>query len=353
MPAEWYYLLSFLLGTIFVIALIPIVKRVGIATGQIDKPDSRKIHKTPIVRIGGIGIFAATLLTLLVLYLLTEELSFLSPAEIRAMVGVTLGGCAFFFMGLADDIFDLSPFWRLGLQLLTTAGLWWQGLQIDLSFLPWDNLLLINSLSFVITFLWLAGVANAVNWIDGMDGLAAGVTAVIALGIMFVTLENGNSGMALLMIMVAGSAIGFLWYNFHPASIFMGDGGSNFLGFMLAATSLVGIANEPSWGNTFAPFLLLGVPIGDMLIVINARLRKGQSPFVADKIHLHHRILAKGASQTITALFIYSLTLWTGTIALVLCGFKQPWIYFAPATIVLLVMSWQVRRSRKVEEKEL
>jgi len=352
MPAEWYYILSFVLGTSFVILITPIFKTIGIAIGQVDPPDSRKIHQTPIVRSGGVAIFLATGLTIVALDL-AKGFRFLEAQQLEAMIGVVLGGCAFFVMGLADDMWDLSPFWRLGLQLLATVGLWWQGIQIDLGFLPWDNAVVINGLSLVITFLWLAGVANAINWIDGMDGLAGGVTGIIALGILFVTLENGSYGMAFLMATVAGSAIAFLWYNFHPATVFMGDSGSNFLGFMLAACSLVGIANEPSLGETLAPFFLLGVPIGDMLIVINARLRQGQSPFVADKIHLHHRILAKGASQTMTALFIYALTLWTGTLALVFCDFQQPWIYFAPATILLLVMTWQLQRSRKVEETEL
>ncbi|AFZ43715.1 Glycosyl transferase, family 4, conserved region [Halothece sp. PCC 7418] len=351
MSAESYYLLSFLLGTILVIMLTPIVKRVGIATGQVDKPDSRKIHNAPIVRIGGISIFSATVLTVVALYL-TKGWDLLSPQEIKNVIGVTLGGCVFFLMGLADDIFDLSPFKRLGLQFLAIGGLWWQGLRIDLSFIPWDNALVVNSLSFLITFLWLAGVANALNWIDGMDGLASGVTGIIALGILFVTLENGNNGMALLMAIMAGSAIAFLWYNFHPATIFMGDGGSNFLGFMLAGASLVGIANESGWGNTLAPFVFLAVPIGDMIIVINARLRKGMSPFVADNIHVHHRLLAKGLSQTMTALLIYSVTLWTGTIGLMFGGIEQPWLYFLPATILLLIMIWQLQRSRKVQKEE-
>jgi len=351
MPAELYYLLAFGLGTAFVIATTPVVKTIGLATGQVDQPDARKIHKTPIVRIGGISIFVAILGTALILYFF-QGFAFLTPQQLQDLIRITLGACAFFVMGLADDIWNLSPFKRLGLQFLFIAGLWWQGLTIDLSFLPWENALLINPLSFVITFLWLAGVANAINWLDGMDGLAAGVTGIIALGLVFVTLENGSNGVALLMAIVAGSAIAFLWYNFHPATIFMGDSGSNCLGFLLAGGSLVGIANEPGLGNTLAPFVFLAVPIGDMLIVINARLRNGQSPFFADKIHIHHRLLAKGLSQTMTALLVYSVTLWTGTIGLVCCGVEQPWIYFIPATILLLVMIWQVQPSRKIEEKE-
>jgi len=256
MPAEWYYLISFLLGTALVVVTIPVIKKIGIATEQLDKPDSRKIHKIPIVHLGGVGIFLATLLTLIVLYL-GGGWNFVDAEQAQQIIGVILGGCAFFVLGLADDLWDLSPFWRLGLQLVTTGGLWWQGLQIDLGFLPWENALLINISSFVITFLWLAGVANAINWLDGMDGLAAGATAVIALGIVFITLENGNSGIALLMVVIAGGSIGFLWYNFHPATIFMGDGGSNFLGFMLAGCSLMGIANEPSFVKDNLHFLLI------------------------------------------------------------------------------------------------
>jgi UDP-GlcNAc:undecaprenyl-phosphate GlcNAc-1-phosphate transferase len=351
MPAELYYLLAFGLGTAFVIATTPVVKTIGLATGQVDQPDARRIHKTPIVRIGGISIYIAIFGTALALYWL-QGFSFLTSQQVQSVTVILMGGFAFFLMGLADDIWDISPFIRLVLQFLTIGVLWGQGLQIDLTFLPWDNPLLINSLSFLITFLWLAGVANAINWIDGMDGLAAGVTSIIALGTLFVTLENGSSGVALLMAIVAGSAIAFLWYNFHPATIFMGDSGSNCLGFMVAGASLVGIANEPGLGNTLAPFVFLAVPIGDMLVVINARLRRGQSPFFADKIHIHHRLLAKGISQTMTALLVYSVTLWTGTIGLICCSVEKPWIYFVPATILLLVMIWQVQPSRKVEEKE-
>ncbi len=349
MPAEWYYLLSFLLGTLFVIILIPIVKKIGRASKQVDQPNPRKIHQTPIVRIGGIAIFAAIALTMISLYL-GGKIPFLEGEQIQTMITISLGGVIFFLMGLADDIWHLSAFYRLGLQLLATIGLWWQGLKIDLSFLPWDNVLMTDSLSLVITFLWLAGVANAVNWLDGLDGLAAGVVGIIALGILFITLENGNFGVALLMTPLAGSAIAFLWYNFYPATIFMGDSGSNFLGFTLAAGSLVGIANEAGVGNLLIPFLLLGVPIGDMLVVIIARLRQGKSPFHADQIHIHHRILAKGASQTVTALFLYSLTLWSVSIALVFYGLEKPWIYFAPATLLLLGMTWQVKQSGKEQQ---
>ena len=351
MPVESYYLLSFLLGTILVVTLTPMVKRAGMATGQVDKPDERKIHKTPIVRIGGVSICCASVGTLGGLYWM-PGLDFLTPQEWQNIMGVTLGGCAFFAMGLADDLWDLSPFKRLGLQFITVSALWWQGLRIDLSFLPWENALVTQSLSFMITFLWLAGVANALNWMDGMDGLAAGVTGIIAFGLLFVTLDNGSKGMALLMAIIAGSAIAFLWYNFHPATIFMGDSGSNFLGFMLAGASLVGVANEPGWGNTLAPFVFLAIPIGDMVVVINARLRKGMSPFFADQIHIHHRLLAKGLSQTMTALLIYTVTLWTGTVGLICCGIEQAWIYFIPATILLVIMIVQLQPSRKLEKKE-
>ncbi|QDZ40347.1 undecaprenyl/decaprenyl-phosphate alpha-N-acetylglucosaminyl 1-phosphate transferase [Euhalothece natronophila Z-M001] len=351
MSAEWYFLLAFAFGTSLVVAVTPIVKKIGIATKQVDKPDLRKIHTFPIVRIGGGSIFIAIMLSLGILYGV-QGWAFLDSEAVNRLIIIILGGCAFFAMGLADDIWDLSAFYRLRLQFLVIVGLWWQGLRVDLSFLPWDNSFLLGGLSLLITFLWLAGVANAVNWIDGMDGLAGGVTGIIAFATLFITLENGNYGVALLMATTAGSAIAFLWYNFHPADIFMGDGGSNFLGFLLAASSLAGIANEPGLGNTLAPFVLLAVPIGDMLVVITARLRAGKSPFIADQIHIHHRLLAKGISQTMTALFLYTLTLWVGTLALVFCNFERPWIYFAPATVVLLGMTWQVQRSRK-QKKEL
>ncbi|MFW6367996.1 MAG: undecaprenyl/decaprenyl-phosphate alpha-N-acetylglucosaminyl 1-phosphate transferase, partial [Halothece sp.] len=141
MPPEWYFLIAFFLGTSLVVAITPVVKTIGSATKQVDQPDFRKIHTTPIVRIGGVSIFVSMLLTLGILYGI-ERWAFLDAEAVNGLIIILFGGCAFFAMGLADDLWDLSPFYRLGLQLLTSIGLWWQGLGVDLSFLPWENSLL-------------------------------------------------------------------------------------------------------------------------------------------------------------------------------------------------------------------
>lgn len=256
--------------------------------------------------------------------------------------GVTLGGLAFFLIGLADDLFSLSPFIRLLMQATVAAVAWWMGVQIDFLNVPFDGLVQMGWLSLPITVIWLVGMANAINWIDGLDGLAAGVSGIAAVVMLVVTLFMQQPAAGLIAAALAGGALGFLRYNFNPAQIFMGDGGAYFMGFTLAGVGVIGLVKSTAVTAVLLPYLILAVPIVDMSAVILARLRHGKSPFVADKRHLHHRLLQAGLSQRLAVLFIYSLTLWVGSLALAFAGVPSGIAYAFGATSLVSYTSWQV-----------
>jgi UDP-GlcNAc:undecaprenyl-phosphate GlcNAc-1-phosphate transferase len=187
----------------------------------------------------------------------------------------------------------------------------------------------------------LAGVVNAINWIDGLDGLASGVSCIASITVAIVSLFTGQPTVALVMLALAGSLIGFLYYNFNPAHIFMGDGGSYFIGFTIAGISIVGLVKSATITAIVLPFLILAVPILDMVAVILARLKNGQSPMAADKRHLHHRLLKIGLSHRFTVLFIYTLALWTGSLAIALAGIPNSLFVVIATTGLLGCSSWR------------
>ncbi|WOD41515.1 MraY family glycosyltransferase [Nodosilinea sp. E11] len=302
-----------------VVGLTPLVQKIGFKFGYIDQPNARKIHRQPIVRIGGVGIFIGTFTS----WILTDQLM-ATAAESSIFLALLLGGIGFFATGLMDDLFDLSPFARLGIQALLSAGVWHLGIRLDALPLPGLTAALPAWLSLLVTFLWLAGMANAINWLDGMDGLAAGtatVAAVVLAALAWPT-QPAIAGMALGL---AGATLGFLRYNAAPARIFMGDGGSYFLGFALAAIALVGLPHDGSITTALLPFLVLLIPVLDMTLVIGARLSDRKSPFFPDQRHIHHRLMHANFPKATVVWSIYSLTLLSGLSALLLLHSPLGW----------------------------
>ncbi len=341
MPEKLYHLIAFLVSTVFVLWTTPIVKTIGIKSGRVDKPSERKIHQRPMVRLGGVSIFAATIAALLIVWGL-GGFGILPTQKEWEVWGVTLGGCAFFLIGLADDLFNLSPLTRLLMQVIVATVAWSMGVHIDFLSIPFHGLVQMGWLSLPLTVIWLVGMANAINWIDGLDGLAAGVSGIAALVMLIVTLFMQQPAAALIAAALAGGTLGFLRYNFNPAQIFMGDGGAYFIGFTLAGVGVIGLVKSTAVTAVLLPYLILAVPIVDMSAVILARLRHGKSPFVADKRHLHHRLLQAGLSQRLVVLFIYSLTLWVGSLAVALVGIPSGIAYAFGATSLVSYTSWQV-----------
>ncbi len=326
-------------ATLTVLAITPAVRTIGLNKGWVDQPGERKIHDRPMVRTGGISIFLAVTFALLLVWGL-GFFGILEPQKEYQVWGVTIGAVLFFFLGLVDDFFNLPALPRLLIQVAIATGAWSVGVDVEVLSLPWFGVIKLGWLSLPITILWLVGVVNAINFIDGLDGLAAGVCGIAAVATFIVAVFTGQWAAALIAAAVAGGALGFLRYNFNPAQIFMGDGGAYFLGFLLGGLSVIGVVKLVTTVALVIPFCILAVPIFDTASVIVQRLRRGISPFKADKRHLHHKLLDAGLSHRSAVLVIYALTVWAGSIALAISGMPAGGTYTALATLVLGYVGW-------------
>jgi UDP-N-acetylmuramyl pentapeptide phosphotransferase/UDP-N-acetylglucosamine-1-phosphate transferase len=206
-------------------------------------------------------------------------------------------------------------------------------------------------LSLLATVLWLVGITNAINWLDGLDGLAAGVSGIAAFGLLSVSFNLDQAAAGLLAASLAGSCLGFLRHNFNPARIFMGDGGSYFLGFALAAVSIVGPAKGITSVSLLLPLLILSLPLADMSAVIFGRVRQGRSPFYPDRRHLHHRLLRAGFSHRRTVLLIYAFTQWLAALALVVANAEMHLLWLTLATAILIGVVVFARRQQQCEAR--
>jgi UDP-N-acetylmuramyl pentapeptide phosphotransferase/UDP-N-acetylglucosamine-1-phosphate transferase len=347
--------LAFVLAAALTALVVPLVRSLGLRWGLTDEPDARKQHTTPMVRLGGVGIVAGFVLALLLIWWMDGFGGL--PAEKDQLIWTTLAGSlCFFVIGLADDLFALPPLPRLGGQVAVAVVVWSQGVRIGALDLPFPlfgaapgSLVLPEALSLIATVIWLVGITNAINWLDGLDGLAAGVSGIAAVGLLSVSFSLDQPAAGLLAAALAGACLGFLRHNFNPARIFMGDGGSYFLGFALAAISIVGPAKGLTSVSLLLPLLILSLPLADMSAVIMGRLREGRSPFYPDRRHLHHRLLRAGFSHRRTVVLIYAFTQWLAALALVVANAELRFLWLGLATAVLVAV---VVRSRRRMQQE-
>lgn len=348
-----YHLVAFVVAALVVLLTTPIVKKIGLKSGYVDLPNPRKVHSRPMVRLGGISIFLGSLTALILVWFAGGFGDLPSPSEYEIW-GVTFGGLLFFLIGLLDDLFTLSAKSRLVMQLGVATMAWAMGVRIEFFTLPFLEPSLINlgMLSLPVTLIWLVGMTNAINFTDGLDGLAAGISGIAAVVMLITSLFMNQPAAAILAAALAGGALAFLRYNFNPAQIFMGDGGAYFLGFTLAGIGVIGLVKTVTTVAVVLPFLILAVPILDTSTVVANRLLRGQSPFAADKGHLHHRLLAAGLSQRRIVLFIYALTFWVGSLAMAYAGVPWGKLYALIATLLLAYACLQaVRRVLQARKK--
>jgi UDP-GlcNAc:undecaprenyl-phosphate GlcNAc-1-phosphate transferase len=356
------YLVVFGVSTLVVWVTVPIVRRLGLRAGVVDRPNDRKMHSAPVVRLGGVSIFLGSLVALLLAWDF-GWFGVLPSSKDYEIWGVTIGGLAFFLVGLADDIFNLSAGLRLVLQLAIAALAWHVGVSIDFITIPFVGVINLGWLSLPITVVWLAGMANAINWIDGLDGLAAGVSAIAAAVILVASLFMDQPAAALIAAALAGGCLGFLRYNFKftsAAEIFMGDGGAYYLGFTLAGVSVLGLVKSVTTVAVILPYIILAVPILDGSAVLLERWRRGESLMGAGKHHLHHRLVRAGLSKRRTVIYIYALTLWVGSLALAFSGMPAGGTYAVVTTVIMAIASYQVivkirkqAKQRRLAEREL
>jgi UDP-GlcNAc:undecaprenyl-phosphate GlcNAc-1-phosphate transferase len=289
------------------LVLTPVIKWIAIQAGAVDRPGTRKVHDVPVPCWGGIGIYLGfACAALLVL-----------PRG-HALSGLLVGGLVIVLIGMIDDWRGLTPWVKLVGQIFAASILVVYGIKVDFVTNPLGGMIYLGSLSVPVTILWVVAITNALNLVDGLDGLAAGVAAISAGTVAVVSFTQGEPLVAACALILAAAALGFLPHNFHPAKIFMGDTGSMFLGFMLASLAAIGLTKSATAFSLILPILILGIPIFDMLFAIVRRILTRQHIFTADRGHLHHRLLDLGLSHKQSVLIIYAVNLLLGGSAVLL-----------------------------------
>ena len=329
-----FMIFAFIVSFAFTFATTPLVRRFAFKIGAIDIPkDNRRMHKKPTPRIGGLAIiFGFTVATL----------CFAQPS--RQLYGTLAGAAIIAVMGVIDDCKNLPAKLKFVIQIIAALVVVFAGdIKIDVftnpNFLS-DNpyWVLPEWLSVTLTVIWIVFITNAVNFIDGLDGLAAGVSAIMSISLVFISIRVGEYSIAILGIALMGSCFGFLPFNFNPAKIFMGDTGSTFLGFMLATLSIQGVFKSYAVISFAVPLLILGLPLFDALFAMIRRILRGQSPMTADRGHLHHRLVDMGFSQKQTVFILYAISGVLGITAVLLAESGVPRALLLVICVLILLL---------------
>lgn len=323
---------SFAVAGAAALLLTPLVKRFAVKIGAMDAPNHRKVHTRIMPRLGGLAIYLAFVLTTLGAWLFAGE-----GFDWKIALGLLLGGTVIVTVGAFDDKFDLSPKVKLLGQIAAALIVVAFDVRIELLNIPFgDSMVDTSWLSIPLTVFWIVGVTNAVNLIDGLDGLAAGVSGIATATILVLAILMGNVTVILLSAVLLGSIVGFLFYNFHPAKIFMGDSGALFLGFALSTFSIMGF-KQATLVSFIVPLVILAVPLGDTFFAIVRRVLNRTPISVADKSHLHHCLQQIGLSHRQTVLVIYAVAIFFGLCA-VLLSQTANWVAVIFVAVLLLVM---------------
>lgn len=329
------YVIGFLVAAASSAALTPLVRKLALARGWVATPGGRNVHTTPTPRVGGIAMFVAFVGTLGGLVGFVPAARELAAEHVDWMIGLFAGGTAMFAVGLYDDLRKMRASYKLATHLFVGAVAWGLGFRIDSIDLPLLPPMSMGIFSMPITVLWIAGIINAVNLIDGLDGLAAGVVFFASITNLVVAVLSGSPLVAVWMAVLLGVVFGFLFFNFNPARIFMGDSGSYFLGLVLAVTSISGPFQKASFTvSVLAPLAALGVPIIDTLFAMLRRILERRPIFSPDRGHLHHRLLDMGITHRRAVLIIYAACICL-TVASIVVALGRSWeIGVALVTII-------------------
>lgn len=299
------YLALFLAGMLLAYLLTPAVRTMATLAGAIDQPGGRKLHTGQTPLWGGIAVALPFVLLLTAVTALPNVFREALLPESDRLAGI-VGACLIMLAaGMADDLYDLRPRTKLCCQIVAATWAYACGVRIDQMTLPFFGSVTLESTKFFMTLLWLVGLTNAVNLIDGLDGLATGVMMLAALGNFVIALMLGNCWMALASVLLAGALLGFLRFNFPPASIFLGDAGSQGLGMLVACMSLASSQKSPTLTIFVISILILGLPVMDTSVTIVRRWLRGVHPFRADHGHLHHLLQFSGLSKRQSLLILY------------------------------------------------
>lgn len=288
----------FLSASLLTVAFIPVVRRMAIRLGVVDQGGGRRIHAGVVPRLGGVGIFLSCLLAVF----FSSVLPISTQLSSTMLVGLFAAGAIVFLTGVLDDVKGMKVYTKLILEILAACVMYYSGFKAD--FISFNQYFNTNTLSLFFTILWVLVVTNAINLIDGMDGLAAGTGIFITFTMVLVTSDPLSIVVALALM---GALAGFLFFNYPPAKIFMGDSGSLFLGFMLAALSIKTSNKSTMMLGIMVPITIFAFPLMDMLCAVIRRYYRGLPLGEADREHIHHKLLEKGFSKKTAVLFLYSV----------------------------------------------
>ena len=333
-----YLFCAFVVAFVFSFTSTPLVKKLAFKIGAIDIPkDNRRMHKEPIPRLGGLAIIFGFLVAILCF-----------NTGFNKQLAATLAGAAIIVVkGIVDDCKNLDAQLKFAIQIFAALVVIFFGdIRINVFTNPnifSDSLywVLPGWLSVAVTVIWIVFITNAVNFIDGLDGLAAGVSAIMSVSLVFISVRLGEYTIGLIGIALMGGCFGFLPFNFNHAKIFMGDTGSTFLGFMLATVSIQGVFKSYAVISFAVPLLILGLPLFDAMFAMLRRILTGHSPMMADRGHLHHRLIDMGFSQKQTVFILYAISGVLGITAVLLAenGTMRALVLVICVLILLLIGS--------------
>lgn len=299
-----YMAVAMLCAFLFAFTLTPPVRVLAFKLRAVDVPlDNRRMHSRPIPLIGGLAIYASFVLTTMLFCPLSDELA-----------TIWIGGAVIVLLGILDDIFRLPAWLKFIVQIAVACGAVWNGTVIDHINLGGEYISL-GIFSFPLTVFWIVGLTNAMNFIDGLDGLSCGISAISCLSMFCVLMLSGEYISAMIVALLASACFGFLPFNANPARIFMGDTGALFLGYAMAVLSVQGVFKLHAVLAFIVPLVIFALPIGDTLFAILRRVCSGKSPFAADRGHLHHKLVDMGFTQKESVKILYAICAILGLIA--------------------------------------
>lgn len=326
------YIIPFLAAFILTFIQMPFTIKIAKKKGFLDVPkDERRVHKKPIPVGGGIAMVISV--SILMVYFLPINKNLILTLIASLIIAIS---------GLYDDKEGLSPKLKFLFQILAAVILIIGGMKIEFFTNPFDShdaLLILNILSIPVTIFWVCGITNTINLIDGLDGLASGVSMICAISMFFITYKMGRYDVSLICALVAGACLGFLPFNFNPAKIFMGDTGALYLGFMLSYISISGFLKQAAILMIFVPVLILGVPVFDTAFAMVRRKLSGKSMVEADKGHLHHRLLKMGLNQRQTVVILYSISAIFGVLANLISRFHSSIALVISIGVLLIIVA--------------
>jgi UDP-GlcNAc:undecaprenyl-phosphate/decaprenyl-phosphate GlcNAc-1-phosphate transferase len=327
-----YSLILFLAAAALTLGMTPGARWLALRLGTLDHPGPRRVHLEPVPKLGGLAMAIAILAVAWGAYLLPGPVHVIDP---RPLMGFTIAGLVILALGIADDVRGASPVVKIVVQSAAAVILTRFGLGISMVSLPFGHDIPSGIMNVPLTIAWVLLVTNAINLIDGLDGLAAGTVFIASMTLWWVGRGHQDIYVMFMTAILAGSTLGFLRYNFPPARVFMGDTGSQFLGFALATISLIDNRKGTATITLLFPLVTMGVPILDGILAFGRRALDGRSVFVADAGHLHHRLLRIGLSKRSAVLVLWYVCAYLGVMAVVLSALPRHYAWFV---LVLLAM---------------